>query len=109
MCVCQYVHASVYMNGKEIGKTNNSIEIKRRAKNAGAIVEYRKDGYEDATLQFQIKIVGAYWINFPFYFAGILPGAAFCLVDIATGAPYASKYPEYSKTMIPKSTSTSPK
>lgn len=89
--------ATIYMNGREIGSTNNSIEIKRKSRNENALITYRKDGYEDTNFEFRIKVVGAYWLNilcFP------LIGT---VVDLTTGAPYKSKYTEYEKTLIPKS------
>ncbi len=92
--------ATVLLNGREIGKTNNSIVIKRR-QGKNAMITYHKDGYKDLTFPHEVKTVTGYWVNFLGYFAGIIPGIVFTMTDVATSAYAKPRYETYEKTLEP--------
>ncbi len=92
--------ATILLNGKEIGKTDNSIIIKRM-KGSNAMITFHKDGYNDLTFRYETKLNGAYWGSAACYLLGIIPGLVFCVIDMSTGAAYKAKYDTYEKTLIP--------
>lgn len=63
------VEAIVKMNGKEIGKTNQYIAIKRT--NLIKLYQVEKDGCKTANYEFPVTINPAYYGNIPFMFIGI--------------------------------------
>ena len=86
--------ADVYVDGVNVGKTNNTLDVKRKYTNERQ-VEYRLDKYESINFEIQQKIDGKYWLN-------IFLGAAPMVVDIATGAALKPKETYVKKSMTPK-------
>ena len=92
-------NATVLMDGKEIGKTDNSILIRR--KDAGSLITYRLDGYQDLSFKYEKKIAGAYWIGCGSAIFLLIPGIISITVDLITGAHTKPRTDYYEKTLIP--------
>lgn len=86
--------ADVYVDGVNVGKTNNTLEVKRKYANERQ-VEYRIDNYESVNFEMAQKIDSKYWLN-------IFLGAAPMVVDIATGAALKPKETYVKKSLTPK-------
>lgn len=89
--------ATVYLDGVEVGKTNNDIEVKRKFKGIRKAT-YKKDGYIDLSFDVVQKITPAYWINIVGIVAfgfGIIPS----LIDIVDGAAMQPRDKRFEKTL----------
>jgi len=86
--------AEVYVDGTNVGKTNSTIEVKRKYVSQRKI-EYRLDNYEILYFEIKQKIDGKYWLN-------VLVGAVPMLVDIATGAALKPKETSVKKSLTQK-------
>jgi len=86
--------AEVYVDGTNVGKTNSTIEVKRKYVSQRKI-EYRLDNYEILNFEIKQKIDGKYWLN-------VLVGAVPMLVDIATGAALKPKETSVKKSLTQK-------
>jgi len=86
--------AEVYVDGTNVGKTNSTIEVKRKYVSQRKI-EYRLDNYEILNFEIKQKIDGKYWLN-------VLVGAVPMFVDIATGAALKPKETSVKKSLTQK-------
>ncbi len=84
--------ATVYLDGAEIGKTNNDIEVKRKFKSVRKVV-YKKDGYQDLAFNFYQKAVLSYYIG-----CFVLPIVS-PLIDIISGAALQPRDKYFEKTL----------
>jgi len=98
--------ATIFLNGKEIGTTNNSIIVKRKDGVSKGFksskVTYKLEGYRDLTFKYSTTTAGAFWGSIACYALGIVPGAIFTIIDLSTGASHKPKYSLYEKTLEPK-------
>lgn len=88
------VPAEVYIDGNYVGKSNETIKVRRKFKNDRQVI-LKSDGYEDDQFNMECQMAGAFVLNI---FLGVLP----CLIDIATGAAIKPSATYYERSLKPK-------